>query len=228
MRLFGLLAWYDEEPWTLRRAIQSCAGTVTHLIAIDGPYATYPHTSKRSPIDQSQAIIAECRQLGIECIMTPPAVWYNEGVKRTALFQVAEHHGTLGQDWVLPIDADEELQNTEDLNTWLQSDPSESRAAFWYLTVPNLSMTPEERDVTIRGTETRSYAQTRLLRLSPGMHVRQPTHWQFADLNGPLSHAQYTFPPDSFHIRHHTLHRSPARKQAKAEHVHRRTLRGEH
>jgi hypothetical protein len=227
-RLIALLAWYNEEPADLQRAIASCAGIVDHLIALDGPYETFPHDSVCSPMEQWGAIERACADASITCdIRDHHDPWRNEGHKRTMLFQLAEQQGTIGRDWVIPIDADEELAGTEHLAAFLADPGTATRTSFWYHTQPHPGMTPEEHSITLAGTETRSYAQTRLLRLSRGMHVVQPTHWVFHDAAGPLTEPHHQFKPDEFHIRHHTMHRSLDRKQAKADHVQARNARGE-
>lgn len=230
--LIGLLAWYDESPADLTRAIESCAGVVDWLVALDGRYESFqPESPVNSPVEQHKAIERACAEAGIVyTIQQPQDPWQHEGVKRTHLFTVAQQIGTIDEDWLLPIDADEELRNTDALREYLDSSAARDHtaAAFHYHTPGSLdAMDAEERAVTIAGTETRSYTQVRLLRLQRGMHVIPPTHYAFACDAGPISRQQFTFRPDSFHILHHTMSRPMDRKRAKADHIKRRGERGE-
>jgi hypothetical protein len=230
--LIALLAWYDEPVADLERAIESCAGTVDWLIALDGRYESFrPGAPVNSPVEQVRAIERACSAAGIvHTIQQPQEPWQHEGVKRSHLFTVAQQIGTIGEDWLLPIDADEELRNTDALREYLAGSAAREHtaAAFYYHTPGSLdAMDAEERAVTIAGTETRSYTQVRLLRLQRGLHVVPPTHYLFACDDGPVTRAQFTFPPDSFHILHHTMSRPMERKRLKAQHIKRRGERGE-
>lgn len=110
MKLFALLAWFDEDPAWLERCITQLAELpVDHLIAVDGAYALYPGGRPRSPLINYEAIHRACFQTKIAVtIHTPSTVWEgNECEKRTALFRLADQHSTDGKDWYLVVDTDE-------------------------------------------------------------------------------------------------------------------------
>jgi hypothetical protein len=223
------LAWYDEPIADLERCVASCAGVVDHLIAVDGPYETFPHASTHSPSNQVEAIQSAAMDAGMRCtILSPGIAWRHEGYKRTAMFDLAAQHGTMGRDWLLPIDADEELANTGDLRAFLDAEQiGVTSASFWYHIQPRTDLTDIEIEALEAGTELRSYEQTRLLRLMPDLRVVQPTHSVFASCEGIIGEPDHSFESGSFHILHHTLHRSLERMQAKVEHVTTRNARGE-
>jgi hypothetical protein len=228
MKLHALLAWFNEPDDMLARAVASCAGVADHLVAIDGPYQSFPHRTTRSRSSERATILRACRKAGVECTIVQPGVaWLNEGAKRTALFQMAALLGSIHDDWVVPIDADEELVNGHLLREYVENAPASHQAAAFTYVTPDADMDADERAVTDAGTETRTMTQVRALRLVPGLRVQQPTHYLFEHDGGVITSPDHTFVESGFHILHHTMSRGMDRKQAKAEHIKMRTMRGE-
>jgi hypothetical protein len=228
-RLHALLAWFDEDCDALIRAVESIAPIADHIIAIDGPYETFPHTAVASHQIQAQVIRWGCARHATPCTIYQPGIaWRNEGYKRTALFDIAHQYGTAHTDWVLPIDADEELVNGEQLRAYIDTAPADHTCASIYYHTPTQDMDKAEQAITQAGTETRSYAQPRLMRLLPGLRVRQPTHYIFDHDGGTISTPSHEFAyPDGPYFLHHTMTRPLERKQAKAAHIEARNRRGE-
>jgi len=223
MRVHALLAWYDETPADLTRAVLSCEGIADHVVALDGRYQLYaPERSPSSSPDQAEAIRAACALIGVACtIHTPTTPWASEGHKRTAMFQIATTLGTINDDWVIPIDADEEFVG----------DPVALRAALrntQQLVLGLYYKTPKPEVVTDEmhaGTDMRSLWQGRVLRLVPGLRVKPSTHWHFLCDAGSLR--QYEANVTAIHVLHHTAARATDRVSEKAEYIYRRNGAGE-
>lgn len=228
MKLHALLAWYDEPVADLIRCIDSIAGAADYLIAIDGAYETFPHPEGNpiSPTGQAHAIMQACMRHGIDChIETPNTPWRNEGFKRTRLFELALEHGTPLEDWVLPIDADEEWIGTDALRSYVENAPAAHEVVGVYYDTPQHPS--EDRELLLASTDVRSFTQSRLLRLMPGLHVEQPTHWQFAHDAGRITKPHHVLQPDVFKLLHHTTARPKDRMRLKRQHVDARNARGE-
>jgi hypothetical protein len=231
MRIHALLAWYDEPIDALERAVQSCEGFADHLIAIDGRYRLFaPDKPAASDPEQAEAIrfMAEVCNLKAT-IITPTGPWASEGEKRTELFRQAELAGTPYEDWVIPIDADEEFTNTNGVREFLSTATGDAYA-FHYDTI-DVDTIPagERRDVLLAGTDVRSHAQTRCLRLMIGMRVEPPTHWQFTGVFPDRVRRKLDKPEGILGLRivHHTVKRPYERWVSKAEYVEARTAAGE-
>lgn len=96
------LCWYDEEPRILRRLVQSLAGNVDMLVSMDGAYLDYPG-ELTSPREQRDAMRSTIRNEIVQPRRT------TQVGKRTALYRCAAE----AADWILIIDADEELTVTD-------------------------------------------------------------------------------------------------------------------
>lgn len=110
-KVIGLLSWYDESPAWLAACVASFGRHIDHLIAVDGPYAAYPHQGViRSDPGQVEVIQRTCDALGIGLTLHQPteAFFGNEVEKRTLAFRLAQLH-TDTCDWIWVIDADEVL-----------------------------------------------------------------------------------------------------------------------
>jgi hypothetical protein len=67
VRLTALLAFYDEQPKDLILYVASLTQAhVDNLIAIDGAYQLYPHTTHHSPPTQHATLAAACQQARIQ------------------------------------------------------------------------------------------------------------------------------------------------------------------
>ncbi len=135
MRLWGLLAWFCEDPADLRRAILSYASFVDGIVAVDGDmqvaksareeyFAGYwkfidkhpflqLHVGEgadgvNSPFEQVRAIEEACKEAGLECvIIRPDKIWQGETDKLNYCFSIMHNYC----DWFTYIHADFELDN---------------------------------------------------------------------------------------------------------------------
>ncbi len=110
MKLIGLLSWYDERPDWLAAAVASLAkADVSHLVAVDGPYALFPDHRAASPGIQHDAIreTASAASMGLT-LHVPSEPWAgNEVEKRSFCFELAETVAEPFEDWYLVCDADQ-------------------------------------------------------------------------------------------------------------------------
>ncbi len=157
MRVVGLLSWYDEEPGWLAECVAAAARLCDHLIAVDGPYALFPGSTRRpfSPSEQADVIARTCAGAGIGATIHAPRQpwWGGEVDKRDHMFRLAATM-TTERDWLLRIDADEILTDippdTRDLlaatgcvvaeATLWQRDGTENRLRCLYRALPNLQI----------------------------------------------------------------------------------------
>jgi len=119
MKVWGLLCGYEEPPAWLVSTVVSLKGFCDGVIAVDGPWATFPGALRvpRSDPSQAEAIqqAAWAADL-ITCVYTPKEAWWagNEGVileevvKRDFMFKLADSIADPG-DWYFVIDADESV-----------------------------------------------------------------------------------------------------------------------
>jgi hypothetical protein len=111
-RVIGLLSWYDESPSWLAATVASFGKVIDHLVAVDGPYAAYPHNGRiKSDPEQVEVIQRTCDAMGIGLTIHQPTEAYfgNEVEKRTLAFRLASLAATGTQDWIWVFDADEVL-----------------------------------------------------------------------------------------------------------------------
>lgn len=117
MKLIALLCWWDEPESWLAATVASLARIgVDHLIAVDGGYYLYPDSTARSGIEQAVTIMNVCDALDIGLTLDRPKTrWIGGEVeKRTYMFQLAAAIGTIGEDWLFIIDADEVITAADD------------------------------------------------------------------------------------------------------------------
>ena len=110
MRICAATIWYDEHPDDLAETVSSLAGFADCMVALDGPFRTFPAENPYSATEQVGAIAQACSESGIELLTYQPAEpgrWLSyagdEVEKRNAALDFA---GTLGADWVQAVDAD--------------------------------------------------------------------------------------------------------------------------
>lgn len=111
-RVIGLLSWYQEAPSWLAATVSSFGKVIDHLIAVDGPYAAYPHNGRiKSDPEQVEVIQRTCDAMGIGLTLYQPteAFFGNEVEKRSLAFQLALAASRGTQDWIWVFDADEVL-----------------------------------------------------------------------------------------------------------------------
>lgn len=116
-RIVALLAWYDEDPAWLERAITALAKVpVNHLVAIDGAYSLWNRGRPRSALSQYEAIHRACWKTHIGLTLhIPETTWAgNECEKRSKLFELGDQEARANKDWFLILDADEFITDVPD------------------------------------------------------------------------------------------------------------------
>jgi hypothetical protein len=103
--LTALLAYWDEQPEWLERAVRSLEILgVTHLVACDGSYMDFAGGGAKGSDAEVAAINLGCEQARIKGIVfQPDDPWPTEMAKRSWMFAMSEK---LGTDWHLVFDAD--------------------------------------------------------------------------------------------------------------------------
>lgn len=117
MRVFGCMIWFDENPQWLAANIAGMAKLCDHIVAVDGGYFAYPEARPASGGDQAEAIVGAARTVGVGLtLVVPGEVWMgNEPAKRTAYCQIVNALATPYEDWMLVLDADEEVSEVSPL-----------------------------------------------------------------------------------------------------------------
>lgn len=114
--IVAALCWFNEPVPFLQRCVKSLAGVADHLVAYDGPWEHYPHTTLRSTTEAWQ-IARAAASIGLPYEIDSRGVWESQVAKREALMAEARQRG----DWVLVIDGDEWIHDAR---------PYELRAAL--------------------------------------------------------------------------------------------------
>src|SRR4051812_14016537 len=103
-KIVGLLSWYDESPTWLAECIVSLAGTIDHLIAVDGGYQFFPGAIERplSKIEESDIITHACNGAGIGLTLHRQHAAFegNEVEKRSLALDLA-YNVAREEDWLL-------------------------------------------------------------------------------------------------------------------------------
>ena len=114
VRLVALLSWFEEDPGWLHNCVQSLAGKVDHLVALDGGYGLFPGARPHSDDKQHRALVRATRKAGMGLTLEfPPNVWASEMEKRTRLFRLGELL-TGPDDWYFVMDADQTVTEWPD------------------------------------------------------------------------------------------------------------------
>lgn len=222
MRLIGLMAFFDEEPRRLFESISDLARLgVTDLIALDGPYANFPHDRVLSRLTESGAIVAACSSYGISLtLQRPTSAWVgDEIVKRQRLLDLA--HVIAGDEpaWLCIWDAD-----------WRVQEPFDP-ADIW---PTNLA---RGVDVSIcddpsldEPPEVAWYRMKMLMRFEPGMHMGA-AHYRYVYPDGFEQWILPRRPEDEaplsgVRVRHLKYQRNPARLEAQAAYYETREAQG--
>lgn len=112
MKVVALLNYYEENPSWLAETVASVSKLCSHIIAVDGAYASFPGALKKpySGTEQADAIYHTAIGCGMGAtIHAPRDVWWSGEVgKRDFMFRLGETL-TTEDDWYLRIDADEIL-----------------------------------------------------------------------------------------------------------------------
>lgn len=213
MIVTAMLAWYDEQPDLLHRAVTSLAVIADRIVAADGRWNYYPGASYSSPPEQYDAIHQAAREAGIHATIDKGQHWTGQVAKRNHLLQI-----TQPTDWLMPLDADWELQGDRD----------QTRQAFAStqadaLTVPfhtPANETARLADVASTNWHANMAGTTvhepLIWRNLPGIRIEN-YHWLYSAIKnghrvalwGQQSYPQaHTEPLDAtFQINHHCLHR---------------------
>ena len=105
------MSWFDEDPRWLTASVTAFAKLCDHVIAVDGAFFAYPEARPASGGDQAESIVAAARAAGIGLtIHVPQTVWMgNEPAKRSCYARLVNALATPYEDWMLVLDADEEV-----------------------------------------------------------------------------------------------------------------------
>lgn len=122
-KVIGLLSWYQEAPSWLAATVSSFGKVIDHLVAVDGPYAAFPHNGRiKSDPEQVEVIQRTCDAMGIGLTLYQPTEAFrgNEVEKRSLCFDLALAAAGGPDDWIWVFDADEVLTKyPHDLRTRL-------------------------------------------------------------------------------------------------------------
>ncbi len=106
MRIVAALCWYDEPAATLQRVIASVAPLVSCVVAMDGAWQGFPHNDPLSSPRQAKALRDACEANSLDLVdVSIGATLPSQAFKRSFLYREASERA----DWVLVIDADEQL-----------------------------------------------------------------------------------------------------------------------
>lgn len=215
MRVVGLLSWYEEPASWLAETVASAARLCDHIIAVDGPYATFPGALRKpaSGSEQADVIAHAAAGAGIGCtVHLPRSPWWDGEVgKRDWMFRAAELV-TTDADWLLVIDADEVLTAV----------PPDTRSLLEQSSLDVAELRLWDRD----GSET---LDRRLLRAQRGLKV-EGAHYVWTAPDGSVLRGNQTLqdlapaePLWDVRMEHRTRHRDSDRQAAKHDyyaHVH--------
>lgn len=174
-----MLAWFNEDPATLHRAVSSLTVIADRLVAADGGWDLYPDASLSSPPEQAQAIQEACDQAGIQLDLYPGQKYTGQVAKRQFMLNRAAGHS----DWVMPLDADWELQGHRD-QIRAQLDRSQADALIVPLyTPPNHKATLHDVAATTWHEELagRTVYEPLIYRALPNMRVEK-FHWCYSGI----------------------------------------------
>lgn len=206
VRIVAVLSWYDESVDWLRECVAS-ARFCDHLIAVDGPYAAFPHEMPSSPADQAEAI----RDAWPGCdVRVRPEPWGSEVAKRDYMFRLAAAEDA---DWIFRIDADEIVTAVpDDLRGQLARTPRHvSESTFMYEATPGWPLASSQLRC--------------LFRALPGIGVSGAHSRVIAEVDGKramlagpdLSLCEPAEPLAGFRMTHRSHERSQDRQSRKAD-----------
>lgn len=234
-RVVGLLSWYDEAPSWLAACVASFAPHIDALVAVDGPYAAFPHNGKaKSSPEQAEAIQRVCDAVGLELILHQPSFpWIGGEVeKRTQAFHLCQSI-TDEQDWIWVFDADEVLTSAPaDFRTQMDDAPSDAVVAT--LIQPQDLDEPDGFAASLGIPNENRHDLTMIFRALDGLRVvgRHDTY-----VAGPDEKPVYLWGPSTLpvvtpwrmvglEVEHRTHRRAANRKAASAEYYRTRDLLG--
>lgn len=228
MIVTAMLAWYDEDPAILHRAVASLACIADRLVAVDGRWDLYPGASATSPPEQAETIKNAARVAGIQLIIDQGKHWSGQVEKRNHMLQLAK-----GSDWVLPLDADWELEGDRDRIRAELAAVTADTLSVLFCTPTNPARSLSESAATewhanMAGTTERL---TLIWRYLDDMRV-EDAHWIVSGVknqqriqlwgNGKYPPAAHAGLRARFLVTHHCLHRDERTIQANREYCEQR------
>ena len=106
-----MLCWFDERPGLLADVVASWAPVVDVVVAVDGPFAEYPTSLRRSPPEQLVALRRACAESGM-ALRSWVLPGRSQVQKRSFALEVARWSCPDG--WLLSLDSDEALDPRTD------------------------------------------------------------------------------------------------------------------
>lgn len=108
MIICAALCWFEEKPEMLSTCVHSLHRVVDYLVALDGPYLSFPHRSARSSDDQAEAIRRSAWLAEIPCeVYGATAPFGTQAAKRDMLCEFVRNSQA---DWMFVIDGDERVE----------------------------------------------------------------------------------------------------------------------
>lgn len=232
------LVWYDEPPEALYRCVRSAGLLADHLVAVDGPYALFPHEDPVSASEQYDAIRDAAADAGMSVHIEPGKVWEgNQTEKRTRALQLVEAHAQTFVDWFFVLDADEYIESADRAGLLDALAGTKANNAAWEVITndgPGFSFNAFDFPGEQR-------AKPRLFRVLKDLKVReshnlyqgQNSSGHFVCVNGMNMAPHYNLLPsepiDVRHlvsVRHDVLNRSDERSELKKQYYHDRAGAG--
>jgi len=224
-----MLAWYDEDPATLYRAVSSAACIADRIAAADGRWDLYPGQHAKSPPDQYDAIRDAAQDAGLDLAIEHRDHWTGQVQKRNHLLRMAQP-----ATWLMPLDADWEL-NGDRAHIRPQLENAEADALIVaFHTPPNPDATLRDVAATAWHEQLAGHTihEPLIYRNLPGIRIDN-YHWHYS----AIKHGQrvalwgthhppcHTHPITGLRIDHHCLHRDQRTIQANRRYCH---LRDQH
>lgn len=190
MKIHALLPWYNEDPQWLAATVASVARFADHVIAVDGAYALFPGAIERpnSGAEQAEIILEVAHGAGIDATVHVPRhpFFGNEVEKRTLLLRLAATIGTVNEDWIFNVDADEVVTYVSpDFRSLLAAERANvCGVAVHWNDGRNCTALPAAREQDRREAMQAGTVHVRkLMRLIPNLRV-QGCHWIYVG-DGP-------------------------------------------
>ena len=236
MRLVAMLNWYEESSQWLSALVASLTkANVDHIVCVDGAYQLFPDglTRPRSGPEQVAAIVESAHVLNIGVtVHRPKAAWRgNEVEKRNHLVQLALQE-TEPTDWLLQIDADEQIAFAPpDLHQRLE-EAEEDVAGVYFFQRNTKQPLPPENSVPIFNPLTMTegfyghrilFRASRTLRIE-GAHYRYVTDYPPRYLRGIENDQDPCLDLPDFKVEHRHNFRLPSRHTAALSYYEMRAL----
>lgn len=183
--LAGMLVWWNEPADLLYQCVESCAGFLDRIVALDGGYRLTPGAGVRSPEDERDAIKDAARAAGLDVkVLTPDGVWNGQVEKRNWLIRYAANIS----EFVMPVDADWLLRGDPDkLRAELAAHPNRDTFTVRLETpipdAPDFDMAKAASDKWHAETAGRVQNIELIYRSLPGIRV-EAHHWWVSAIRG--------------------------------------------